>query len=379
MKIAFVCPYDYFRPGGVQNHIRSIARALVVEGHDVTVIAPRIAGNEGQPENGVTVTLVGSGRRMNFNKTQMEFASISGQEKQKLKRWLSEQKIDVFHFHTPWASIMSLQLLSWSKGSARIATFHDTPPDTFSGAVTRKVFKVLSFLLYRYLDRVIAVSEAPARHLHKSSQKPIHIVPPCFDLSPPTIISRHANETRVRIFFVGRLEPRKGVADLIRAFLLLTDEGLPIHLTIAGDGDELDSLKALAGKHLGERIVFLEAVSDQEKNESFSHSDIFCAPALYGESFGIVLVEAMNSSLPVLGGDNFGYRSVLQEKSDTCLFKPGDVSNLAQKLKKLVLDENLRKELGEWGQMEAEKYDCKNWLQPLLEHYNAAIKVKAAG
>src|SRR5262249_21742863 len=142
----------------------------------------------------------------------------------------------------------------------------------------------------------------------------------------------------ISIMFIGRLESRKGVSVLLEAFRRIRNDDLPVQLVIAGDGPERPKLEEFVQENAIEDVTFLGRVDDAEVSGLMAYCDIFCAPSLYGESFGIVLAEAMASGKPVVAAANAGYRTVLTGEAARFLVRPGDVEDLRQALSNLAQD-----------------------------------------
>lgn len=378
MRIAEVCPYDYYQPGGVQFHIRDLSARLRELGNEVTVVAPHPARRR-DAEPGVVH--VGRCRGINFNKTHFEISIARGAEKRRLDDLFAPGRFDVIHFHTIWTPLMPFQILRRAR-CATVATFHDTPPDTLGGAITRCVFRGLSRRLLRRLDAAIAVSAAPARHLVRAPGKPLHFLPPCTDFS--RFAEDHAplpqfRDGRVNILFLGRLEARKGIHEMLRAYERLQADATPVRLIVAGDGELRDEVARIVTDRKLEAVELVGAVDDAAKHRLFATCDIFCSPARYGESFGIVLVEAMASGKPVVAAANRGYVSVMRDEAAPFLTRPGDIDDLHEKLRALVEDPALRAKLGDWGRGNAPQYDCRAVAPQYLAVFREAQASKGDG
>lgn len=375
MKIAVVCPYNLSSFGGVQRHIIDSSRQLAKLGHDVTIISPPSRNNHLLQINNVCF---GSSKVITFNKTDFDISLAYGAEYKKLKQFIRENNFEIIHFHTIWTPILPVQILCLSN-SKNIATFHDTPPDNFSGMLTRIFFRLAGLFLFRYIDSIIAVSEAPAEHLPEFPDKKIHIIPPCIDLSrfynnTPPLIKKHENETV--ILFLGRLDQRKGIFVLLEAFMKLNDDGLRVKLLIAGSGHDQNKVTECIKNRKLNNVVYLGDVDESDKPGLYASCDIFCSPALFGESFGIVLVEAMASSKPVVAAANKGYRQLLKAKHEYCLSAPDDADDLYRHLRKLVLDKGLREELGLWGLHQSRMYDSGIITPKLVSLYQETLLFK---
>jgi len=376
MKIAQVCPYDIYQPGGVQTHIRDLSFALKQAGHEVKIIAP---GNATLNNDVESVFHAGKKRRLNFNKTNFEISIALGEEYRRLKEYLIREKFDIIHYHTIWTPLLPFQVLRISK-AADVATFHDTPPDTFSGKVTRAIFRKISRRLLPRLDGVIAVSSSPAGHLASIPNRQPNILPPSADYSTffnnEDVFDQYKDDL-VNILFLGRLEDRKGIMVLLEAYSKLCDAGKKVRLLVAGDGEQKQEVLDFIDHHKLNNVVLLGRITEEDKACWYATCDIFCSPAKYGESFGIVLVEAMASGKAVVAAANSGYSTVLRDKGADFLTPPGNSEVLYEKLKNLVDQPKLRMDLGEWGYKEAKKYDIATLVPKFEKVYTSALSERS--
>jgi phosphatidylinositol alpha-mannosyltransferase len=282
----------------------------------------------------------------------------------------------VAHYHALWTPFLPFQAFACSP-SPRVVTFHDTPPDGFSGAVSRAALSALSRMLLPHIDAAIAVSEAPRAHLRPAPGQTVWIAPPCTDLARfgEAPAPAAAPGRPVTILFVGRLEPRKGVMLLAEAYRRLCADGLAVRLVIAGSGEDEPRLRRFVADHGLTDVVFAGRFEDADAVGVYASSDIVCAPSPYGESFGIVIAEAMASGRPVVAAANHGYRTLLTGKGAELLAPPGDAEGLYRKLKPLVQDPELRAAYGAWGREEARRYDCRQVAGRLMDIYRHAMAV----
>lgn len=380
MKIAQVCPYDFDRPGGVQSHIRDLALSLTRLGHEVTIIAPKIAVNP-QDQAGLNVVRVGGARKVRYGATNFELTIARGEDRKRLDGLIADSSFDVIHYHTMWVPLIPIQIFRRSR-AANVATFHDTTAPTIGGRALRMMFRVISKWLLPKLDGVIAVSPAPTENLRARAVK-VHIVPPCTDLKRFAnwrAGARKYGNGRINILFVGRLEKRKGAQHLMRAYARLCEAKLPVRLLIAGSGPEEKRLRHFAAMRGLSDVEFLGGFETEDSPRLYGEADIVCAPSPYGESFGIVIAEAMASGRPVVAAANAGYRTLLTGEAARLLFPPGDDGALYWALRSLVVDASLRNRLGEWGRGEAMRYDSDTVAPQLVTIYQDAIaQAKARG
>jgi len=366
VKILQVCPYDLRRPGGVQRHVLDLAAALRREGHDVRLLAP------GAPALPFAV-----GQRMlHALGTSFEAGWVPRDARTALARYLASERFDVAHLHAPWSPFLPLQVLRALEGTgtARVATFHDLPPPTTAGSALRALYRPLSRWLSGRLEAAIAVSPAPAGHLRLAAGCPLYVMPACIELAELRKIGiARAGGGGARLLCIGRLEPRKGVDVLLRAFARLRAARPDASLTLLGDGDERAALEALARSlRIADAVVFLGAADEAEKRSQLAQADVLCAPARHGESFGLVLVEAMAAGVPVVSADNAGYRTVLTGAGAAGLAPAGDAAALADRLAAVLGDDALRARLSGWGRDAAAVADLRARLPEFLAIYASA-------
>jgi phosphatidylinositol alpha-mannosyltransferase len=209
------------------------------------------------------------------------------------------------------------------------------------------------------------------------SDQPVSIIPNGIDLAKYRRPGRRSDKSKQKtIFYVGRLETRKGVKYLIKAFKLLSEQQSDVSLVIAGDGPERNKLEQLA-KDLDidpARITFLGYITDDEKLRYLHTADLFCAPALYGESFGIVLLEAMAAGLVTVAGNNPGYASVMQGMGAISLVNPKDCAELARRLDLLLHESELRDLWRNWAKEQVPQYSYKHIVDQYWAVYELALK-----
>ena len=376
LRIGQVCPYDLDRPGGVQAHIRDTATALGELGHEVTILTPRLRPGPGveRVSPRLRIVRIGHAHAMRFSGTRFEASVALGPQYGRLRAMLRPGAFDVVHYHTLWSPLLPIQAFACSPAPS-VVTFHDTPPDTLGGAVTRTLLGGLSRLLLARVDQSIAVSPAPRAHLNPGPGRSINLSPPCTDLRRFAEGGRDTRKAgaRITLLFVGRLEPRKGVLVLLKAYRRLCEDGLPVRLGIAGAGSEEAMLRRYAARHRLQDVSFLGQFPDADAPALYAACDIACAPSPYGESFGIVIAEAMAAGKPVVAAANPGYRTLLAARAEELLATPGDDEAFYRKLRPLVIDGEQRRRLGDWAREEALRYDCRVVAPQLVDIYRRAI------
>ena len=377
MRIVQVCPYDPDRHGGVQRNMHALDRALAARGHATLIIAP------GAARDGDAIWRLGAMRNVAFAGTRFEVTWAGQDDLAKTVAALARWQPDVVHFHTPWDPLMPWQLLR-RIDVASVATFHDTPPPGVTGSVLRTLFKLLSRYLLARLDGAIAVSEAPLAHLRpgQTGLAPL-VLPPVTDLTPFFAVRKMATQ-RPMILFLGRLEPRKGVKVLLDAIELLASGAVPLPaglpqpcFVVAGDGDLRGDVLAARDRLGNGWIEFIASPSSSEQLRLMTEATLAVSPALYGESFGIVLAEALASGTPMIGAANAGYRTVLTGLGASLLVPPGDGAALARRIASLLGDADERAALAAWGRDHARHFDVTERIADFENFYRAAVAHRA--
>jgi phosphatidylinositol alpha-mannosyltransferase len=327
--VALVYPYDLSRPGGVRSHVAGLGEELTRRGHRVDVIAPSAHERLGT----LPVVSCGESRPQSFGGTQIDVTWAPWSRVREVAR----RGYDVMHFHTIWNPLMPFQLAAAYRGP-RVATFHDVAgPNTPRIAAAMMPF-VSEGLRRLVLHKVIAVSPVVSRYLLPGKHEVIPngiVVPPL----PP-------EGEREALLYVGRLEPRKGVATLIEAAAILGADAPPIW--IAGDGPLRPELERLAVARSVNAHFFGE-IGDADKWSLMRRAALVVAPSRGGESFGIVLLEAMAAGAPPIAADNPGYSHLLRDRQEL-LFVAGDAASLARKIGHVLAEPRRLTSAREWGE-----------------------------
>jgi phosphatidylinositol alpha-mannosyltransferase len=322
MRVALVCPYAWDKVGGVQSHVRGLSKALRARGHEVTVVAPharRVPAEEGVVLVGRAVSIPANGSVAPLSFGPLAAAGV--------RRALSAIEPDVCHLHEPLIPSLSLLAL-WASRAPCVGTFHASS----EGSLGYRAGRVVLERAVRRLAVRTAVSDA-ARHLVA------RYFPGDYALTPNGVDTSAFRPTGTEkqdrtVLFLSRIERRKGLEVLIQAMARMRDVGA--RLVVAGDGPEARASRALA-QRLQVEAEWLGVVSDQEKAELFGTAGVYCAPGLGGESFGIVLAEAMAAGAAVVCSDLPGFRAVAGGAAR--LVPPGDAGALAGALRAVLVDE----------------------------------------
>jgi phosphatidylinositol alpha-mannosyltransferase len=371
MKIGLVCPYNIGRGGGVQECVLAMQAELKKRGHEVLIITPRSKEARQNPPPDTILVGAGTDVRSPFQTTGQFSLSLSPEE---LDNILKEQSFDVLHFHEPAVPFMSRQLVTKSR-AVNVATFHAAFPDGMRKWALEKVGIPYVKPIFKYFDGFTAVSEPAAYYVRMLADKPVSIIPNGIDLMKyqQKQLPKAAGPLGIkRILYIGRLEGRKGVKHLIDAFARLDDPH--VRLLIAGEGPEREKLESYVNENGVEHVKFLGFISEKRKLRLLHKSDIFCSPATHGESFGIVLLEAMASGTVTVAGNNPGYASVMKERGALSLVNPQDTEEFARRLQLLLYDKELAALWRTWALDYVKQFDYVKVVDQYEKLYKKLLK-----
>ncbi len=369
MKIGLISFHSFLNPGGVKRHILGLHQEFKKRGIQSKIIAPRRLKTENY---GKDVILLGTSFPIHLAGTQADF-SINFNPFA-IKEVLEKEKFDILHFHNIGVP-STLQILEWSK-SLNVLTFH---ANLERSKFLKNLFLIFSKILPWKIDGVIGVASLNLE-IFKDFKGPKTVIPNGIDLkefNPKVPKMKKFSDDKVNILFLGRIEERKGLIYLLKAFKILNKKISNLRLIVVGEGPLKDGCQKWVEKNKLKNVVFEEEVTEKEAPSYYRTADIFCSPAIYGESFGIVLIEAMASGIPVVAFANEGYKGVLEKtKGGKFLAKPKDYKTLSKKLEILIKNPRLRKEMGEWGIKEAQKYSWPKIADQVLAFYELCRKKK---
>lgn len=369
MKIGLVCPYTITKHGGVLEVVMALKSGLEERGHTVKIITPKPRKHDGSEIPDV----IFAGTSTDFHSPMRTTTQVSStHDSEEIDAMLEEEQFDILHFHEPWMPLLSRQLLTRSN-AVNIATFHSKLPETM---VSRSLVKVVTPYLksvMKYLHVLTAVSNSGAEYAAGLTDKPITIIPNGIDLTKYQKVGRKTS-THKTILFVGRLEGRKGVKHLLEAFKIFSQDNPDVKLIIAGDGPDREKLELLADDLKLKNIEFLGFVSEDLKLQLLKDATIFCSPAIYGESFGIVLLEAMATGTVCVAGNNSGYSDVMQGLGAVSIVNPQDSKEFARRLELLTYEEDLRKMWQKWALDYVKQFNYPRVVDEYEELYKEALK-----
>lgn len=347
MRIAIVCPYDLDRHGGVQDHVRRLANELRTVGERVLTVGPGSLDGEHVD--------VGGAVGVPFNGSVAPLALLPGAAR-RTRAALRSWGPDVVHVHEPVVPAVGLAAMG---ADAPIVTTHH------AWAERTGMYGVVGPVLRRVVRRAAAhVAVSPAAASFHAAALRMHprdfrIVPNGVDVgrfADGPGLDRLAGEGPV-LLFVGRLEQRKGLEHAIRAFAHLKTRHPSLRMVVVGDGPERERCQELLPAGLRVDVDMLGRVSDDDLPRCYRSADVFVAPATGGESFGIVLLEALAAGTPVVASDLPGFRSVVDDGRTARLVPPGDARGLADAVDALLSNQTLREAQVAAGREAVEEYD----------------------
>jgi len=369
VKIAMVSPYDFTWPGGVTAHVAQLARALGRSGHEVQVLAPHSPSRDFQDSD----LLVPFGRSVPLpSGGSTARVTLSWWLYPKIRALLKKEQFDIIHLHEPMVPILPLCVLEFSK-SVNVGTFHAS----YSRQHLYRAFQPIIKRWQKRLHGSIAVSPAARRYVNNTFPGEYEIIPNGIDykhFSANVAPLPQYQDGKLNILFVGRLEKRKGLRYLLEAYSKLKWEMPNTRLIVVGPGNpDKESYRILSSHGLRD-VEFAGRVSYDELPRYYATADIFCSPATGGESFGIVLLEAMSAGKPVVASDIEGFRGIMTDGEQGLLVPKKDTGALANALGRLARDPELRSKLGGQGSRSAEDYRWEVVAGRVEEYYNRCIQ-----
>jgi len=375
MKIGFVLDDSLDKTDGVQQYVITLGQWLRSHGHDVHYLV-------GHTERTDLPNIHSLSRNVQVHFNQNRMSTPLPARAKKIRQFLADQQFDVLHVQMPYSPFMAAKvILGAPVGTAIIGTFHILPFSRIESVATRLLAAVLRRSRKR-LDAVISVSEPAAKFARKRFKVKGTVVPnavPVAHFQTGKKIRKYS-DGKVNVVYLGRLVERKGCMHLLEAIEQLHQKHMlhTVRVIIGGKGPLLPKLEKFVQDHrLGKHVQFIGFVPEQDKPDLLASADIAVMPSMGGESFGIVLVEAMAAGAGVvIAGNNKGYRAVMNGHKDQ-IINPTDTQAFAKMLKKFLFNANARKRATKWQQTHAMDYDVQTVGKQLLTVYAEALRKKA--
>jgi phosphatidylinositol alpha-mannosyltransferase len=362
-RIGIVCPYGWDTPGGVQSHVGDLAEYLIRQGHYVSVLAPAI-DEEHLPDY---VTSAGRPISIPYNGAvaRVLFGPIAAS---RVRHWINNGSFDVLHLHEP--AIPSISLLAcWAAEGPMVGTFH-------AAAKRQKVTFAVAPILEPVIEKLtarIAVSEAARETLTEHLETDAIVVPNGIyaDRYRDGVVDpRWTGNT---LGFIGRFEEtRKGLDVLVNALPSIIARYPDVKVFVAGPGDK-DAFLKNVDSQLHSRFTFLGRISEEEKANFLTSVALYIAPNTGGESFGIILAEALAGGASVVASDIPAFDSLLGHGNYGTLFQSENPDDLAKKVIDLLGDEGKRREIAARGKLYAQEFDWDVVAEKIYDVYEMAM------
>ncbi len=373
LKVGLVFDDTLDSSDGVSQQVKRLGEYLRSNGHDVVYLCGETKLSQ---YAGGKVYSLSKNIRVRFNGNRLSMPIYSS--KRKIREALRTEKLDLVHITAPYSPFMAQRVVAEAgrQNLAIVGSFHILPAGWMS-TLGARLLGLLQFFSLKKFDAFTSTSENAAKFAKKTMNIESVVAPNMVDTNS-FLRGRKVGNTDGRIVFLGRLVRRKGCEQLIRAFARITQSKANLELIVAGDGPDRQKLENLAQKlGVAGSVKFLGYVSEEDKADILGGAQIACFPALYGESFGVVLIEAMAAGAGVVvGGNNPGYSSVLGPKPEL-LVDPLNERLFADRLVLLMGNNARAKKLHDWQLKEVKKYDIAEVGNQLLGIYDEAIALKS--
>jgi phosphatidylinositol alpha-mannosyltransferase len=367
MKIGLVTPYVYPLPGGVTQHVRYLYENLRLRGHDVRIIS---SSHGLQRASEGDIIRIGKGFSLPVNGS-VGTITLSPRFVSQVRGMLEREQFDLLHFHEPFVPFLSPIILRLSQ-SVNVATFHAyggfSPSYEFGSRVMRGEAA--------RLHGRIAVSGAAKHFIDRYFPGEYKVIPNGVDVERfqrAVPIARWQDGTR-NLLFVGRFEPRKGLLELLKAYRILRKTGCECRLLVVGTGPLGKEARRYVATRRLRRVEFLGRVSDEEKAQLFRTADVYISPATGGESFGIVLLEAMAAGTAIVASDIHGYKGVVRRGREGLLVPPREPKAIAASIARLLREDDLRQAMGAAGRERATEFSWERVTAKVDDYYGFVIR-----
>ncbi len=368
LKIGLVSAFDFAVPSGVNNHIQELADQFEGEGHPVKIIAPC-----SDPDQVAHGNFIPMGRPVSLpSNGSIARISLSVWLRPQIKAVMDKENFDIVHLHNPFSGMVPAYAATESN-AVNVATFHMFGAQS----ILRMGGTKLAMPYFRRLHGLIAVSEPARDFVSRYFPGEYEVIPNGIqvdDYDDHVEPFAHLRDGMINLLWVGRLEKRKGLKYLLAAYAKLKWEWPNLRLLVVGPGKPDDESYRIMSERNLQDVVFVGAVSDEEKVRYYKTADLFCSPATGQESFGIVLVEAMAAGTPVVATSIPGYASVITHGKDGLLVPPKDSEALAEAIGTLLKDEGLRSSLAQNGLHRVEDFRWERVARRVMDFYETCME-----
>jgi phosphatidylinositol alpha-mannosyltransferase len=374
LKLALVSPYDFAYPGGVTEHVSHLSAELRRRGHEVHIIAPS-SDDEGERGEAAADQIHRIGRVVQLPANgSMARITLSLRSYLQAKALLREEQFDLIHLHEPMMPALPLTVLRHSQ-SINVGTFHAFNTMGLNYFYAKPILQPF----FKKLHGRIAVSSAARDFVDQYFQNDYRVIPNGIDylrFNTPREPLPELQDGRPNVLFVGRLEKRKGLSFLLRAWRQVLGEVPNARLVVVGRGRTLEGYRKFARAQgwSDDDVRFAGYVSDEDLPRYYQSAAVYCAPNTGQESFGVVLLEAMAAGAPIVASDIPGYRSVVDHGHEGLLVEPKKPALLAHAISQLLQSPELRARMGDAGRAKAGYFDWLRVSEQVLAFYREVIE-----
>jgi phosphatidyl-myo-inositol alpha-mannosyltransferase len=375
MKIGLVSPYDWSYPGGVRDHVWHLANEFMAQGHDVRILAPASGPKRKIMEK--HIYKIGRTTPIPANGSIARVAAFNPALNVRVRKVLARENFDILHIHEPLVPGLSLSALHCSQ-TITVGTFH-TASEVSLTSTFNLAYKPLVPLLrpmWRKLDGRIAVSSAAYSFITHHFPEEYRIIPNGINLEhfgQDAVPFPQFMDGKQNILFLGRFEKRKGAKYLLRAIPAIRAKHPNTRFIFVGEGRLRAGFQRFAERQGWRDVIFTGYVPNEDKARYFASADVFCAPAIGGESLGIVLLEAMAAGKPIVASNISGYATVITHGVEGLLVPPRNSEELAAAVGQLLAHESLRQRFSQAGLHKARDYAWPHVAEQILEYYHELI------
>ena len=375
LKIGLISPYDHAFPGGVADHIGHLATQFKRRGHTVRIIGPC-----SEPQSVDDEDFIPMGRPVPLpSGGSIARVSLSIWLRPRIKALLQGEDFDIVHLHEPMAGAVTLNALAVAESlnSVNIGTFHSYNGTRLYGFGGKKI----AMRYFRRLHGLIAVSPPARQFINKWLPGDYEIIPNGIEVDEFANAEPlpHLRDGMINLLFLGRLEKRKGLRYLLGAYSRLKWDWPNLRLIVVGPGNpDAESHRIMSERNLKD-VVFIGSVSEKDKARYYRTADIYCSPATGGESFGIVLLEAMSAGTPVVATSIEGYSSVITHGHDGLLVEPKRDDALADAIGLLLRNPTLSTRLETHARQTVEQFRWERVASRVLDCYRIHLSARSVG